>query len=132
MSIQFQSEMKDGILVVTASGRDDNVQQVIDYGHSVERVAIESGARCVLCDERNLQYAIDTFDAARQIAASAPKAARIAIVCRPECLEDGKFWETVAVNRGMQVRMDTDFVRAEAWLREFLAQPDTFAAGDVS
>ena len=119
MAITFQSEMQGGLLLVTASGRDENLQQVIDYGTSVITLAIESGATHVLCDERNLDYALDTLDtfqAAQAIAERAPKVPRVAIVCQPKFLEEGKFWETVAVNRALPVRVDTDIVRARAWL----------------
>jgi hypothetical protein len=119
MAITFQSEIADGLLLITASGRDENLQQVIDYGSAVINLALETNASFILCDERNLEYALDTFDSfesAQQIAELAPKVIRIAIVCGPKFLEDGKFWETVAVNRALQVRVDTDIDRAKAWL----------------
>jgi hypothetical protein len=119
MAISFQAEIEDGMLLITASGRDENLQQVIDYGCAVIDFAIESGAAFILCDERNLEYALDTFDtfqSAQKIAELAPRLARIAIVCGPQFFKDGKFWETVAVNRALQVRVDTDIERAKAWL----------------
>lgn len=119
MSIFFEAEVEGNTLIVTTSGMDDNVQQVVEYGRALIRLAVEAEVRHVLCDERSLTYAIETFDifdAARTIAEEAPKVGRIAIVCRPEFLGDGKFWETVAVNRGLQVRVDTDFERARIWL----------------
>lgn len=126
MSITYESEINGPMLLVTASGRDENVQQVIEYGLSIIHLAVESGATHILCDERNLEYALgttDTYDAAKQIAMNVPRVARVAIVCRPEFLSDGKFWETVAVNRGLQVRIDTDFERARHWLEESRHQP---------
>lgn len=123
MSITYESEIKESLLIITASGRDENVQQVIDYGLSIIHLAIENEATHILCDERNLEYALgtfDTYDAAKQIAMYVPRVARVAIVCRPEFLSDGKFWETVAVNRGLQVRIDTDIARCKAWLCEGL------------
>lgn len=119
MAITYQSEMKEGLLTITASGRDDNSQQVIDYGTSIINLAVLYDARLILCDERNLDYALgtfETFEAAKTIAKLAPKVARIAVLCKPEFLNDGKFWETVAVNRGLQVRMDIDLDRAQKWL----------------
>ncbi|NTW54470.1 MAG: hypothetical protein HGB15_06890 [Chlorobaculum sp.] len=119
MAITFHSEIADGLLLITASGRDEDVQQVIDYGSAVIDLAVESGVTLILCDERNLEYALDTFDtfkSAQQIAEIAPKVIRVAIVCGAKFLEDGKFWETVAVNRALQVRVDTDIEQAKAWL----------------
>jgi hypothetical protein len=119
MAIKYIAEIGENLLLITASGRDDNVRQVIDYGTAVIDLAIRHGATLILCDERNLEYRLDTFDTfqtAKHIAELAPKVIRVAIVCDPEFLEDGKFWETVAVNRALQVRVDTDIDRAKAWL----------------
>lgn len=119
MAICFGVNYENGVLFITASGRDDNVQQVIDYGSSVIELAVRYGSKYILCDERDLEYTLDTFDnfeSARKIAELAPKVVRIAIVCGAKFLDDGKFWETVAVNRALQVRFDTEMERARAWL----------------
>jgi hypothetical protein len=119
MAISFQSQIEDGVLLITASGRDENLQQVINFGSSVIDLAVECGARFILSDERNLEYALDTFDtfqSAEIMAKLAPKVLRVAIVCAPNFLKDGKFWETVAVNRSLQVYVDTDIARAKTWL----------------
>jgi hypothetical protein len=121
MAISFHAEIANGVLLISASGRDENLQQVIDYGSAVIDLAIESGVTHILCDERNLEYALDTFDtfqSAQKIAELAPRLARIAIVCGPQFFKDGKFWETVAVNRALQVRVDTDIERAKEWLHK--------------
>lgn len=119
MAITFQSRTEDGLLVVTAAGRDDNLQEVIDYGRAVMDLAAQAGQTHVLCDERNLVYTLDTVDTfhlAKNIAEHAPSVTRLAIVCRPQDFEDGKFWETVAVNRGLHARVFTDVLKARAWL----------------
>lgn len=119
MAITYHTEYLDGILLVNASGRDDDLQQVIDYGSSVIDLAMECGAKLILCDETNLEYTLGTFDTfqlAQTIAARSQKIVRVAIVCSPKGLEDGKFWETVALNRFLMVRVDTDKQRARAWL----------------
>jgi len=82
--------------------------------------AVEANVTRVLCDEKDLAYTIgtlDTFKAAEHIAKKAPKVARIAFVCHPRYVEDGQFWETVAVNRGLVVRMFTEVEEAEDWLQ---------------
>lgn len=119
MAITFHAEIKDLLLVIEASGCDENLQQVIDYGCSVIDLAVNHGSRYILCDERNIEYALDTCDTfllAQKIAECAQKIFRVAIVCGPKFLEDGKFWETVAVNRFLEVRVDTDMERAKEWL----------------
>ena len=120
MAIQHSVELKDNILYVKASGRDDDINDVIQYGEALIKAAVEMGATYVLCDETELEYAIgtlDTFQAAEYIAKAAPRVGRIAIVCHPRYAKDGKFWETVAVNRGLLVRMFTDTGEAEGWLK---------------
>jgi hypothetical protein len=124
MSITFKSEFVDGMLCTTATGRDDDLQQVIDYGTAIIDLANECGARLILCDETKLVYTLGTFDTfqlAQTIAERTKNIVRVAIVCSPDFLEDGKFWETVALNRFLQVRVDTDIERARAWL---LNNPD--------
>ena len=121
MAITYSAEINENLLLITASGRDENVREVIDYGSAVIDLAVRHGATLILCDERNLEYALDTFDtfqSAKEIADLAPKVARIAIVCNAKFLKDGQFWETVAVNRSLQVRVDTEIDRAKAWLLE--------------
>jgi hypothetical protein len=111
--------VEDGWLVVTASGRDERLQDVIDYGSAIIQLAAEHGVTRVMCDERCLEYALGTFDtyeAAQTIAERAPACHRVAIVCSPTSLSDGQFWETVAVNRDLRVRVDTDITRAREWL----------------
>ncbi len=48
----------DGVLVVTTMGRDDSLEQVIDYATAVVRLAEARGVRRVLCDERGLAYSL--------------------------------------------------------------------------
>jgi hypothetical protein len=119
MGITYNSKVEKEVLYITASGKDENVKEVIEYGRSIIKLANESKVKRVICDERNLEYAIETldiFESAQTMASEAPKVGRLAIVCNPKFLDEGKFWETVAFNRGLQVRMDTDFDRAKNWL----------------
>jgi hypothetical protein len=119
MAITFEMKVEDDVLFVTARGRDESTEEVLEYGKSLIEKAAEAGVTHVLCDERQLEYALDTmqiFESARQIANMASRVAKVAIVCNPEDVEDGLFWETVAVNRGLLVSMGTDMDRAKAWL----------------
>ena len=74
----------------------------------------------MLCDERALVYALgvfDMFEAAKYAVQVAPKVARIAMVGSPEQMAELQFWETVATNRGLQVRTFHDIDEARAWLK---------------
>lgn len=121
MGIQYDWRVDGETLFVTASGRDDGLADVMAYAQAVIGLGVEHGVKRVLCDERNLQYALGTmgiFQAAEHVAATAPKIARVALICAPESFEDGRFWETVAVNRGLQVRVTPDYDKALSWLME--------------
>lgn len=109
------------MLRVCAAGFDETLDQVRAYGMAIIEAALAHGAVRVLCDERSLEYrlgVIDTYRAAKTVAASAPSVVRVAIVCHPACVEDAGFFENVAVNRGLTLRTFTDLAAATAWLTD--------------
>jgi hypothetical protein len=121
MGIHYDWHVDGDTLFVTASGQDDGPEEVMAYAQAVIQLGIKHGVRRVLCDERNLQYRLGTlgiFDAAEYVAKIAPRIARAALVCAPGSAKDGRFWETVVVNRGLQVRVETDYDKALSWLKE--------------
>ncbi len=120
MAINFLIEVDDDLLRVTASGQDDNLEEVQEYGMAVIEACIEYGVSKVLCNEKELKYSLGTFDtyeSARLIAEVAPKIAQVAIVCRDDDFKDAQFWETVATNRGLHIRVFKELVAAEEWLK---------------
>lgn len=108
-------------LLVQASGFDETLAEVQDYGMAVIGAAARHGATRILCDESRLEYrlgVVDTYEAAQLIAAQAPAVVRVAIVCNPEYLRASRLFEDVAVNRGLTLRMFGDMVAASDWLNE--------------
>jgi hypothetical protein len=121
MAIEYQITVEDDLLRVTASGRDDSLEEVQSYGMAVVQAAIENRCSRVVCDETNLVYTLGTIDTFRYgafIATKAPRLARVALVINPDQSKDAAFWETVVINRGLQVRIFDDAQAAEAWVRE--------------
>jgi hypothetical protein len=119
MAIQYTFECSGTILRVKATGKDDNLEQVENYGLAVWEALNACGCTKVLCDETELEYSLDTFDSfesAKFIAEHAQKVLKAAIVCKASNVEDADFWETVAVNRGFQVKMFKTIEEAEEWL----------------
>jgi hypothetical protein len=119
MTIRHTCTVHDDTLEVVAEGHDQGVEEVKAYGEAIIREAIAAGVTRVLCDERRLVYALDTFDTfevARYMADTIPRVGRVAIVCAQAGIDQGAFWETVAVNRGVQVVVTTEMDRARAWL----------------
>ena len=123
MAIAYRMTVNERVLHVHASGKDESEDEVKQYGMAVIENAASAGVERVLCDERSLEYAIGTlsnYEAAKFIADAAPAVCRVAIVCSARDAEDGAFWENVAVNRGLNVRVTTDYAMAKAWVEEGL------------
>ena len=121
MAITFNTRMEDGILVVESAGFDESLKEVQDYGMAIYHTAIMHKCNRILCDETKLEYrlnTLETFKSAEFISESVPSLARVALVCRPENINNASFWETVAVNRGLQVRVFTDLEKAYKWMKE--------------
>lgn len=119
MAINFTITIKDRYLLITASGKDESLEEVESYGMAVIQAAIDNRVTHILCDERQLEYALGTFDifeSARFIAEHVPRLAKTAIVTGANEIQDVAFWETVAVNRGLHVKMFQNMDEAEAWL----------------
>jgi len=119
MPIQYQIEIHNDLLRVKASGNDDDLEQVKEYGLAIIDAARTHDITKVLCDETGLHYELDTFDtfeSAKYIAEHVPGMAKLAIVCTREQMDDASFWETTAVNRGLQVRVFNTIRDAELWL----------------
>ena len=119
--ITYQIGVKDDVLHVVTSDFDENLQEVQNYFNEILNHCIENQCSRVLLDERNLQYTlsiIDTFLLAETEAHHAIGLVRIAIVCDEKYLNDGKFFETAAINRGMHVFVTSDFDNAVEWLNK--------------
>lgn len=121
MAISFEYEVLGDLLRVTATGRDDSLEDVKQYGMKIIEASLQTGCTRILCDETGLEYAlgkVDSFEAAKYIAEMVPGLGKAAIVCHPKYASDGEFWGTVAVNRGLEVKMCTDILEAEEWLTD--------------
>lgn len=119
MAIEYLMKPEGDLLCVEASGFDESLAEVQEYGLAVLTHCAEGQHKRLLCDERRLEYrldTVDTFRAAAFISEIAPGVGRAALVCHPSCAKDAQFWETVAVNRGVAVRVFQDLDAACAWL----------------
>ena len=120
MAINYTLSIEDKTLKVVATGKDDNLQDVKNYSQAVIEEAIKHQCNFVFCDERNLEYSlsmIDTYRLAEEASKKAKRTARIAIVCNEKYIEEGKFYETVASNRGVRVLVTSDYELAVSWLK---------------
>lgn len=102
-----------------AVGFDETAEQTQAYGMALIAECVQRGITRVLCDERDLEYrlsTIDTYAVATAVVSHAPRVARVAIVCNPASVEDAQFWENVAVNRGLTVKVFKEMDAARQWL----------------
>ncbi len=119
MPIDYDISVENDMLVVKAFGKDDDLESVMAYSRAVAAAAVKNDCRQVLCDERDLKYAlnnVDTFHLAEFCAKFAPLLQKAAIVCDPAHLDDGQFWGTAVSNRGAYVKVFTDIAKARCWL----------------
>jgi len=119
MTIQHTAEVRGRLLHVKVSGQNSNLDENLDYGQSVLDAAATASCTYILCDESALDSSLSTFDifeSAKSMAENAPRGLKLAIVWHPQQLDNGQFWETVAVNRGFLARVFLDSEDAEEWL----------------
>ena len=121
MAIQYTLNGEGDTLMVKAAGFDESLEQVQEYGMAILSACMEGGYTRVLCNEVELEYRLGTFDTyadAAFMSAHVPRVARVAIVCNPKFIDDARFFEDVAVNRGLTVRVFQDPAIASQWLRD--------------
>lgn len=119
MAIEYNIQVQGLVLIVIAKGTDETFEQAATYSAAVIEAAISSRCKKILCDERQLDYHLSTFETfnlAEYAAQYAKHVVKIAIVCNSKHLNDGKFYETVSRNRGMIIRVTSDFEEAKLWL----------------
>ncbi len=121
MAISYSILVEGDLLYVEAAGQVENLAEIQGYSLAVIEAARKGGCKFILCDERKLfgsLHTLDAYEAAKFIADQAPNVGRAAVVCGEAALGDRKFWETVAVNRGVSLRAFSDMEVAHAWLYE--------------
>ena len=119
MAIKFDHKIIDSRLNIVSSGVDDNLSQVQEYARAILGLAIENDISQICCDERQLEYrltTLDTYELAEVASKEAKSLKKIVIICNSNYLEDGKFFETVAKNRGLTIFVTSNFDQGQEWL----------------
>jgi hypothetical protein len=119
MAIQFKTKTEGTLLLIETWGDDESLEEVQQYGLAIIQACLETRVTRVLCDERQLEYrlaTVDTFKSAEFLATNAPRLVKMAVVCAEKYFADLKFWETVANNRGLEVRAFQDLEAARHWV----------------
>ncbi len=121
MSISYDIAVEGNILLVTAWGADESLEEVIEYSTAIIAACLAHNCRRILADERRLVYKLSTLDTyllAEYLAAHVPTAGKAAVVCHPQQLPDAEFWEITSANRGLIVKVFTGLEEAKQWLKE--------------
>ena len=119
MEINFVIKDEDKYLKIISTGFCNNLFQLKEYVLALQEAAVSSGQTRLLVDETHLEYTLstlDTYNSGCFLAQLSPNPKKFAILCKTSGWNDAKFWETVAVNRGVNVRVFDDRVSAENWL----------------
>ncbi|MGB0432250.1 MAG: hypothetical protein ACPGLV_17375, partial [Bacteroidia bacterium] len=97
------------------------IEEVTLYAMGVLKLAQTNNCTKVICNETELKYelsTIDTYELAEQASQHANSLKKIAIICHKSYAIDGRFFETVAKNRGLTVLVTHDSKLASNWLNE--------------
>jgi hypothetical protein len=88
VAIEYLMKPEGDLPCVEASGVDESLAEVQEHGLAILSRCAEGQHRRLLCDERRLEYrldTVDTFRAAEFISEIAPGVGRAALVCHPSC-----------------------------------------------
>jgi hypothetical protein len=113
-------DLRTRMLVVTASG-EYTIDWFIELIGEIARRAVQQQAACILLDVRELNGIVSFVDRYR----AGYKAAEswilipVAVVGTTPFIDPGRLGETVARNRGVNVKVFTDITDAERWLGSF-------------
>jgi hypothetical protein len=104
---------------VRIEGRDGDVDDIAECLLRVLEASEECKCRGIVVDERNREYRLDTvglLKLAERCSRHRARFRRFAFVCDARSLYDASFWETAAVNRGLNVRVFTSVDDALSWM----------------
>jgi|WetSurMetagenome_2_1015567.scaffolds.fasta_scaffold264372_1 hypothetical protein len=119
MAIHYTTKIEGDILYVQAFGFDQSPADVEAYASRLLKICLENGIQRVLCDESAVTTSLsslDTYEIGLFISGFVPTSLRIAIVFDPNTSFDIRFFESMLINRGQQIRIFTDAGAAGDWL----------------
>lgn len=121
MAIQYDIQVDGDILRVKTSGFDESLEEAQAYAFAILSAAGEHQVTKVICDETDLKYSlgtVDLYEMATALAKAAPRVIRAALIYHPDQFSDVRFWETVALNCGGQIKIFKDPAVAEEWIQD--------------
>jgi hypothetical protein len=119
MALDYTAERVGELLAVRVTGSDEGIHEVRQLIINVVQDAFREGVHLILCDETEIVTRLDTletFEIGTFLSSKVPPSLRIAIVYNPASLFDFRFFESLAVNRGLKLRIFIDHEDARRWL----------------
>ena len=119
MAIQCRFKVTDGVLWVWIEGREGEEDDIAECLLKALEASEECKCRGIVVDERNREYRLDTVGLlilAEKCSRHKARFRRFAFICDARSLYDASFWETAAVNRGLNVRVFTTVDDALTWI----------------
>lgn len=116
-NIQVTHEIRDGYVLVALAGTYPGRQKGIEFIETLFRLAKEAQFTRVLVDIRKLSgniQGMDRYEMGDKAGMVWDKSFKVAIVYRPEAIN--RFFEDVAINRGVNTRVFFTEEEATGWL----------------
>jgi len=116
--MHFEFQREPNLLVVVTAGPRTPPAERREFFAAVAAEARRIGVSRVLVDSRNSASGLSTMDRYQygELIAEQLRGFRAAFLLGEELTDRERFGETVAVNRGGDIRVFTDVAAARAWL----------------
>jgi hypothetical protein len=121
MPIQYQIENSPEYLLVTTSGTNVDFDEVMSYTQAIVMSAMKYNSKCLLFDGRQLHYTLSLeyiHKIAEYVSFYSSGRIKVALVFDNKHLEYGEFYEAVALNHGLTMRVTDDYKGALEWCKE--------------
>ena len=108
MPVTTHFESDGQVLFVKSTGTTSSVQDILTYAESILGYASKHDIDKIIIDETELVYGtgtLDIYESAKSVAESTHVPVSLVLVINPVQRQKAERWETVAVNRGMDVRI---------------------------
>jgi len=120
MSITYNTEHKKNYFLVESHGKSDDLNEAGKFANEVSVLCKEQGYNNMLLDETDREYVLaevlDLYKLANLLKTIDVSNLRVAIICQSIYLDHIRFLETMANNRGMNIKFFLDKDSAEHWL----------------
>ncbi len=124
MDVTVTSVNKPGYLLIISTGNVASTEELFGHSQLVYAEIIKHQQKRILLDNLGAKFPTQFYSYVELVdhysIAFPPeiRTFKIAAVIVEEYMEFGKFWETIAVNRGFRYHAFTSFEDAQEWLLE--------------